>query len=119
MSESESKTTKKEAWTTGIMPKTDTQAADFLKRFQSYDGRGAVVGILDTGVDPGAEGLQITSDGKKKVIDLVDATGSGDVSMMKKIILKDEQDSVVGLTGRTLTLNRKYLLQNLNKHHLF
>ena len=77
MSESESKTTKKEAWTTGIMPKTDTQAADFLKRFQSYDGRGAVVGILDTGVDPGAEGLQITSDGKKKVIDLVDATGSG------------------------------------------
>ena len=107
MSESESKTTKKEAWTTGIMPKTDTQAADFLKRFQSYDGRGAVVGILDTGVDPGAEGLQITSDGKKKVIDLVDATGSGDVSMMKKIILKDEQDTVVGLTGRTLTLNRK------------
>eukprot|EP00943_MAST-04B_sp_MAST-4B-sp1_P009305 g9305.t1 len=94
-------------WVSGIMPKSDTQAAAFLQRFKSYDGRNTIVGILDTGVDPGAEGLQVTSDGKKKVIDLVDATGSGDVSMGEKIVLRDEEDTVVGLTGRTLTLNRK------------
>ena len=104
--EAETKGNDSGGWVTGIMPKMDTQAAKFIQRFATYDGRGTVVGILDTGVDPGAEGLQITSDGKKKVIDLVDATSSGDVSMSKKVVLTDDQETVVGLSGRTLTLNR-------------
>lgn len=33
--------------------------------------------FYELGVDPGAPGMQITSDGKKKVIDLVDCTGYG------------------------------------------
>ena len=48
---------KKEAWTTGIMPKTDTQAADFLKSFNPMMVEVTVVGILDTGVDPECEGF--------------------------------------------------------------
>lgn len=45
------------------------------------NGKGIVVAVLDTGVDPGVNGLKITSDGKPKVIDIVDCTGEGDMTM--------------------------------------
>ena len=55
------------AWE-GAMPKQEIGVTSFMAKCPEADGRGVVVAILDTGVDPGAAGLQTTSDGKPKVM---------------------------------------------------
>ena len=88
----------------GVLPKAETQAYDFVHEHPGWDGRGVVVGILDTGVDPGAIGLQTTSDGKPKVIDIIDCSGSGDVLMSDKV--KATADGfVIGVGGKKLKIN--------------
>ena len=87
----------------GLQPKADTGADVFIKKYPKADGTGTIVAIFDTGVDPGVEGLLTTPDGRPKIVDLVDGTGSGDV-ITKTVRKPNDKNRIVGLSGRTLKL---------------
>jgi tripeptidyl-peptidase II len=102
------------AWDS-LQPKNETGAYQFIQETK-HNGENVVVAILDTGVDPGVAGLLKCPNGKPKVIDIIDCTGAGDVDTKTEVeattttsssLLNDKSvlNTVVGLSGRTLSLN--------------
>ena len=90
-----------------LVPRNETKSLEYVKQNPDYDGKGVVIGILDTGIDPGATGVQYMADGTPKLIDLVDCTGSGDVDV-STIVQVNEKYQVKGLSGRTLQLDKNW-----------
>jgi tripeptidyl-peptidase-2 len=64
-----------------FMPVDAIGARTYVQQHPEQDGRGLVVAVLDTGVDPLASGLQKTSTGVVKVLEARDFTGQGDVAL--------------------------------------
>jgi len=85
-----------------FLPKDDLRVPAFLAAHPEADGRGVVVAVLDTGVDPGHVRLARTSTGERKILDLLDATDDGIVETPIPVEVID--GAVVGATGRALDL---------------
>jgi len=88
-----------------VVPKSEIEATEFLVENPEFDGRGSVIAIFDTGVDPGGHGLSVTTTGEKKVIDVVDCTGSGDVDTSIVREGMDENGCIKGVYGNPLKVN--------------
>lgn len=84
----------------GLMPLKSTGVDAFRARHPTYDGRGVLIAILDTGVDPGVEGLITTSTGAPKLIELRDFSGEGRVALAP---VAPAEDGTVSVGGQKLT----------------
>ncbi|CAI9260290.1 unnamed protein product [Lactuca saligna] len=87
-----------------LMPKKEIGADRFIEAHPEFDGRGVVIAIFDSGVDPAAAGLQVTSDGKPKVLDVIDCTGSGDIDT-STVVKADANNCIRGASGASLIIN--------------
>ena len=69
------------AFLLGLMPLRSTGVDAFRAAHPTYDGRGVIIAILDSGIDAGVAGLIGTSAGGPKLLDLRDFSGEGRVAL--------------------------------------
>ncbi|KAJ3390848.1 hypothetical protein HDU84_006939 [Entophlyctis sp. JEL0112] len=109
----------------GTLPKQarypDPSPLELITSCEGFDGRGTVIAILDTGVDPAAIGMQQTTTGLRKIIELIDCTGSGDVDMKTSVTADVDEQGVItlkGLTGRTLKVPTSWPVPSDKKYRV-
>eukprot|EP00111_Clytia_hemisphaerica_P012386 TCONS_00036372-protein len=88
----------------GLLPKRETQIESFLRKYPEYNGDGVLIAIFDSGIDPGAPGLERTPKGERKIVDIIDCSGSGDVDTSTVVKVDAEDNTITGITGRKLTV---------------
>lgn len=69
------------AYMLGLMPLKSAGVDVFRTAHPTYDGRGILIAILDSGIDPGVPGLVATSTGAPKIIELRDFSGEGRIAL--------------------------------------
>jgi len=87
------------AWTAGLMPLGSTGVVDFRALRPTADGRGVLIAILDSGIDPATLGLITTAQGTPKILDLRDFSGEGHVPLA---LVAPDADGTVLVGGRRL-----------------
>jgi subtilisin family serine protease len=76
----------------------------FLAQHPTADGRGVLILIFDTGVDMGIAGLKTTSTGSRKVVDIRDFSGGGDIIITPPIPYTENEASFITDSLTTLSL---------------
>ena len=79
-------------------------------KFNSLNpGTGQIIAVLDTGIDPGADGLCVTMSGKPKLLDIVDCTRGGDIDTSTKNIVMniDNNIEIRGHSDRLIKLDEE------------
>jgi subtilisin family serine protease len=87
------------AFVLGLMPLRSTGVEAFRAAHPTYDGRGVLIAILDSGLDPSVAGLVTTSAGAPKILDLRDFSGEGRVALTPAA---PGADGTVTIAGRAL-----------------
>ena len=97
-----------DAYAQELMPLGSTGVTSFLRRHPTYDGRGVLIAILDGGIDPGIPGLRTTSTGDRKILELRDFSGEGEIPL-EPVVPRGDSVSVAGRWlrgfGRVRALN--------------
>ncbi|XLR50177.1 hypothetical protein S83_000849 [Arachis hypogaea] len=105
------------------MPKKEIAVDRFLQDHPNYDGCGVLIAIFvshdsaslfnysiymftNFGIDPAAAGLQVTSNEKPKILDVIDCSGSGDVDTLK--VKADAHGCICGASGASLIINTSW-----------
>ena len=65
------------------MPLAPTGVTTFAAQHPTFDGRGVLIAILDSGIDPTIPGLGLTTTGDRKILDLRDFSGEGRVALTR------------------------------------
>lgn len=84
----------------GLMPLRSTGADEFRRAYPTYDGRGVLVAILDSGLDPGLPGFQRTTTGDRKIVDLRDFSGEGRIPL---VVVMPSETGTITVGQRTLS----------------
>nr|XP_029729275.1 tripeptidyl-peptidase 2-like [Aedes albopictus] len=87
-----------------LVPKNETGALNFVRKYPEYNGKDVTIAILDSGVDPRAKGLEIVPGGDVKVGERFDCSGCGDVDT-SKLVSAAPDGTILGLSGRVLRLS--------------
>ena len=82
----------------GFMPLSSTGITALLQSHPTFDGRGVLIGILDSGLDLGMVGMATTTTGDVKVLDARDFSGEGRIALERITV----QGDTVVYHGETL-----------------
>ena len=96
------------AYMLGLMPLKSTGVDLFRAAHPTYDGRGVLIAILDSGIDPGVAGLIATSTGAPKIIELRDFSGEGRVALTPFAAPTDGEMRGAARIGRLTTATTWY-----------
>ena len=87
------------AYQRALMPLEPTGVPTFLQAHPTWDGRGVLIAILDSGTDPTVDGLSTTTTGDPKLLDARDFSGEGLIALRRVT----PQGDAVTVGGKVLT----------------